>query len=197
MDMELDCKGLQCPEPVARCRKLLETDHPDRLTVFVDNLAALENVSRFLTRNGFEITSSQLSPNEWEIDAHKKENLTVDTLSDDSSISKTLIFLTTETLGRGDDSLGTKLMETFLGSLPEMGESLWRIVLLNGAVKLAATPGVALEHLKRLERDGTGIFVCGTCLMHYGLLEKKQVGETTNMMDIITSLTLAQKIIRP
>ena len=29
------------------------------------------------------------------------------------------------------------------------------------------------------------------------LLEKKQVGETTNMLDIVTSLDLADKVIRP
>ena len=41
------------------------------------------------------------------------------------------------------------------------------------------------------------ILVCGTCLNFFHLLEAKQVGETTNMMDVVTSLSLAGKVIRP
>ena len=37
--------------------------------------------------------------------------------------------------------------------------------------------------------------VCGTCLNHFGLLDKKQCGETTNMLDIVTSLQVADKVI--
>ena len=97
-------------------------------------------------------------------------------------VSQTLVFITTETLGRGDDELGAALMKNFLSTLTEM-QDLWRIVLLNGGVKLA--------------ESGVSILVCGTCLNHYGLLEKKQVGETSNMLDIVTSLDLAGKVIRP
>lgn len=88
-------------------------------------------------------------------------------------------------------------MATFLANLSELGESLWRIILLNGGVKLSAMEEEALKSLQALEASGVSILVCGTCLNHYDLLAKKQVGETTNMMDVITSLSLAQKIIRP
>lgn len=197
MNKELDCRGLQCPEPVARCRALLKDNAVDELNVLVDNTAALENVSRFLTRNGFTAASEQLSENEWIIRAGKSETTEVAAPAAEGASGKTLVLLTTETLGRGDDELGAKLMNTFLASLPELGDSLWRIVMLNGAVKLCAKDGEALKSLEKLAAAGTGIFVCGTCLMHYGLLEQKKIGETTNMMDIMTSLSLAQKIIRP
>ena len=96
----------------------------------------------------------------------------------------------------GADELGAALMKNFLSTLTEM-QDLWRIVLLNGGVKLAATPGPCLDALKKLAESGVSILVCGTCLNHYGLLEKKQVGETSNMLDIVTSLDLAGKVIRP
>lgn len=197
MQKELDCRGLQCPEPVARSRALLQGEKPDEMRVLVDNLAAVENVSRFLGNNGFETATSQTGEKEWAIEAKRKENSARAAPAPEKDKGKTLVLLTTETLGRGDELLGARLMETFLGSLPELGEALWRVVLLNGAVKLAARPGIPLEHLEKLAGMGVGIFVCGTCLMHYGLLEQKQVGETTNMMDIMTSLALAQKVIRP
>lgn len=201
MTNELDCRGLQCPEPVARCRDLLRAGKPETTRVLVDNQAALENVGRFLKRQGYEIRASRLSDNEWEIIAAKTgaavEEQAVALASAAPDNAKSLILITTETLGRGDDSLGARLMETFLGSLPEMGDQLWRVVLLNGGVKLAAKAGATLDHLKKLDEAGVGILVCGTCLNHYGLLEQKQVGETTNMMDIVTSLALADKVIRP
>lgn len=199
MDKELDCRGLQCPEPVTRCRAILAQDKPAKLDVLVDNSAAVENVGRFLTRNGYQTTIMQLSDREWRISASKDGEARVETdpLAPEKRSGKTLVLLTTETLGRGDDELGAKLMGTFLANLSEMGSELWRIILLNGAVKLSAKEGDALRHLKNLEAAGVSILVCGTCLMHYSLMEKKQLGETTNMMDVVTSLALADKIIRP
>jgi len=46
-----------------------------------------------------------------------------------------------------------------------------------------------------LEKDGIHILVCGTCLTHFNLLDQKQVGETTNMLDIVTAMQLADKVI--
>jgi selenium metabolism protein YedF len=198
MEKELDCRGLACPQPVMRCRDLLARERPATLRVLVDNAAASENVSRFLGRNGFTATVHRGNDSQWTITAASCGCLVTEPEPEKNEVArKTMVLITTLVLGRGDDTLGAKLMGNFLGSLSELGPSLWRVVLLNGAVKLAATPGEALEHLKKLENSGVGIFVCGTCLNHYGLLEQKQVGETTNMMDIVSSLALADKVIRP
>ena len=37
--------------------------------------------------------------------------------------------------------------------------------------------------------------VCGPCLKTFNLLEKKQVGELTSMVDIVTSMQMADKVI--
>ena len=110
--------------------------------------------------------------------------------------SKTLVFLNNEFIGSGDDELGAKLMFNFIATLPELGETLWRIVMVNSAVKLATENHICLEKLKELEANGVSILVCGTCLDHFNLLSKKQVGETTNMLDVVTSLQLASKVIK-
>ncbi|MBT4363182.1 MAG: sulfurtransferase-like selenium metabolism protein YedF, partial [Desulfobacteraceae bacterium] len=34
----------------------------------------------------------------------------------------------------------------------------------------------------------------GACLTHFNLMAKKSVGETTNMLDIVTSMQLADKV---
>lgn len=197
MKKELDCRNLQCPEPVIRSRALVKAEHPDEFAVLVDNAAALENVTRFLASNGYEASGKKVKDNEWRIEATKKADQGANPASEEGQNMKTLILITTETLGRGDEKLGRDLMENFLSTLPEMGPDLWRIILLNGGVKLAAQEKKAIEILKGLEAAGIGIFVCGTCLMSYGLLEQKQVGETTNMLDVVTSLAMAEKVIRP
>jgi TusA-related sulfurtransferase len=52
-----------------------------------------------------------------------------------------------------------------------------------------------LDDLKELEAGGLTILVCGTCLDHFDLLPRKQVGQTTNMLDIVTAMQLADKVI--
>jgi len=122
-----------------------------------------------------------------------KEYLTA--LAHGESDNKTIVLLTSDYIGQGDDVLGEKLMQSFLSCLKEM--HLWQIIMLNGGVRLTVKSGKALESLKELEANGVQILVCGACLSHYGIYEKKQIGETTNMLDIVTALDLADKVIRP
>jgi selenium metabolism protein YedF len=86
-------------------------------------------------------------------------------------------------------------MLNFIKTLGEMGESLWRLVFLNGGVKLTIEGTETLSVIRELEESGISVLVCGTCLNHFDLLEAKGVGETTNMLDIVTSLHLADKVI--
>lgn len=108
---------------------------------------------------------------------------------------KTVVLLATDKLGHGDDELGAKLMENFLATLTEM--DIWQIIMLNGGVRLATCEGKNLESLKKLAEQGVKINVCGTCLNHFKLVDAKKIGETTNMLDIVTTLDLADKVIRP
>ena len=72
---------------------------------------------------------------------------------------------------------------------------MWRLVLVNSGVKLTIDGAGTLEDLKGMDEAGLTILVCGTCLDHFKLLEKKQVGQTTNMLDIVTAMQLADKVI--
>lgn len=193
MSHELDCRGLTCPEPVVRCKKLLASA-PEDLVVLVDNPASNENVCRLLGKHGYAVGST-LQDGVWTIKASACGTGCV-MPEEVPGEGKTLLLITTEVLGHGNDELGAKLMENLLSLLLEMPD-LWRVVLLNGGVKLAATPGKNLESLKALEAAGVSVLVCGACLTFYGLLEAKAVGETTNMLDVVTSLSLADKVIRP
>ena len=48
MSVLLNCEGEACPNPVLRCKALLDSQPVPSLQVIVDNDAARENVSRFL-----------------------------------------------------------------------------------------------------------------------------------------------------
>ena len=98
-------------------------------------------------------------------------------------------------IGQGDDILGAGLMKNFLATLKEMGPDLWRIIFLNAGVKLCCRGSEVIDTLKELEAGGVSILVCGTCLDYFKLLEQKEVGETTNMLDVVTSLQVADKVI--
>jgi len=91
--------------------------------------------------------------------------------------------------------LGGKLMINFLRTLTEMGPDLWRLVFVNAGVKLTIDGSEALPDLKAFDQAGIKILVSGTCLTHFGLLDRKKVGETTNMLDIVTAMQLADKVI--
>ncbi len=200
MSEVLDCRGLACPEPVLRTRALVEKK-PGAVEVLVDNAPASENVSRFLAKSGYAPQVEKRGDSLWAVIAARAGASCagaeeVIAQAGEEEPCRTLVFLSSDVVGSGSDELGAKLMNNFLATLPEMGRNLWRIVMVNGGVRLASTPGPALDALKKLESAGVSILVCGTCLDYYHLLEQKQVGETTNMLDIVTSLDLADKVIR-
>lgn len=62
-------------------------------------------------------------------------------------------------------------------------------------MKLAVEGAETLPRLRELEAEGVGILVCGACLEKFGLFDKRQVGSTTNMVDIVTSMQVADKVI--
>lgn len=108
---------------------------------------------------------------------------------------KTLVLVSTDCVGKGNDELGRGLAINFIKTMKEMKDELWRLVLLNGGVKLAVEGSETLAPLQDLAREGLSILVCGRCLETFGLQEKKRVGDSANMMDVVTSMQVAEKVI--
>lgn len=194
---KIDAKGLACPKPVIETKKYLD-NNPDTetLVVMVDNQPAKENVTRFMESKGMKVSSREdngifeltgtMGDGEF-IPEEEKENSSGDEI-------KTLVMIANDKLGFGDEVLGGKLMHNFIATLEEYS-GLWKLVFVNAGVKFAVKGSSCLDSLKKLEKNGVKILVCGTCLDHYGLLDDKEIGETTNMLDIMTSLEVAEKVI--
>ena len=194
---ELDCRGQACPHPVLKTKEIVDQGDVLQLTVLVDNEAARENVSRFLERSGYQVQVAAQGADLAVTGTRKPgspDRAAADTW-EEAAHRKILVLVGTDRLGTGDDDLGRKLIVNFLGTLKEMGRELWCLVLLNAGVKLAVAGSEVLASLQGLEQDGVMVLVCGTCLNHFQLLEQKQVGETTNMLDIVTHMQLAEKVI--
>jgi len=200
----LECLGLPCPQPVLRCKEAVESRNPRRITVAVDNDAARENVSRFLTTRGYTVETSTSGETRMVIgtrgEPDKAPGATTDpvpsaTHSAAPQGQRILVFISADTIGSGDAGLGGRLMVNFLSTLKEMGTELWRIILVNGGVRLSVPGSPCLEQLQSLEATGVSVLVCGTCLEHFGLTNDRLVGQTTNMLDVVTSFQLATKTV--
>lgn len=193
---EIDARGLACPAPVLQTKSAL-AEQPGHVKIIIDNAAAQQNVQRFLESQGFETVLEQNGADFIVIgtcDA-PAESRAATTPSVEPDAGRIMVMCATDRIGYGDDALGKKLMVNFLRTLKEMGGQLWRLVFVNNGVKLTIDGSEVLEDLKTYESEGLKILVCGTCLEHFNLLQRKRVGDTTNMLDIVTSMQLADKVI--
>ena len=196
---EIDARGLACPAPVLLVKEILEKEQLKQVLVRVDNEAARENVSRFLASRGLSATSEGEGADIRVVAIGNGEEAastrTVSGLPVSASPRKIMVLIGSEKIGAGDAGLGGRLMASFIKTLKEMGDDLWRLVFINGGVKLVTADSPVLADLRAYEENGLTILACGTCLNHYGLTDKKQCGQTTNMLDIVTAIQLADKVI--
>jgi selenium metabolism protein YedF len=194
---EIDARGLACPAPVLQTKATLQEGHSGRVKVIVDNAASQQNVQRFLESQGFQTVLEQNGADYLVIGTcgDQQQPKAQPSVEEESEAKKIMVMCATDRMGIGDDELGLKLMVNFLRTLKEMGSEMWRLVFVNNGVKLTIDGSEVLDDLKDFEKKGHKILVCGTCLNHFNLLERKQVGETTNMLDIVTAMQLADKVI--
>lgn len=113
-----------------------------------------------------------------------------------TGVSSGLVLLVrSDTIGRGDDELGSNLMTNFVYHLSETSKTPEFIVLMNAGAKLAVEGSDVLDDLKRLEDKGATILACGTCLNYFGIDEQQRVGKTSNMPEITNTLLGADNVI--
>ncbi len=202
MGKTIDCMTLQGSAPIIKIRKHFEQESITDVTILVDNDPAIEDVTLFLITQEFEIcvdtigNLSKVIGHRSTISAQKfrsKQNRQSQNNTDSSR--KTLIIISSERLGNGDEELGQSLMIDYIKALNEWGDDLWRLIFVNYGVKLTTEKSALHNELKSLESSGVEILVCGASLTHLGLMEKKEVGQTTDMNGIVTSLKLTDKVI--
>jgi selenium metabolism protein YedF len=202
----VDARGLSCPQPVLETKKAFEESNALTLRILVDNVTSKENVKRFASNQGCDVTIQELGPDQYELTVKRPQGevpvvemqeLLPCPVPQSSVDGKNVVYIGTDCMGLGDPDLGHKLMRGFLRTLIDVKPRPWRIIFINSGVKLTTLDEEAVDAVSMLEEKGTEILCCGTCLQHFGLVDKLRVGRVTNMFEVVESFNAADKVISP
>ena len=221
--IQLDERGKQCPLPVIEAKKALENcPAGESVRVIVDNEIAVQNLLKMAGHKDLKAEAEKISDDEFAVcieagdsigqagdsgDGRAEEDpVGVGSAEDaadgtacipDARRRGTVVVLSSNQMGQGDEALGKLLMKGFVYALTEQDALPELVLLYNSGAFLSCEGSDSLEDLKLLESQGVEILTCGTCLNHYGLGEKLAVGAVTNMYEIVERMTGAKLLVRP
>ena len=192
MTTVVDARGLSCPQPVILTRKALQES--GELTTIVDNETARQNVTRMVEKAGAVVRAEERDDGIYlHITGARNQVLSL-RLHEKPGFS-TVLVISSEFMGRGDDELGHVLMRGFFHTLGEVEPVPDTIIFFNSGVKLVTDGSPVLEDLRDLHERGVEVLACGTCLGHYDLKDKIAVGEVSNMYTIAETMLGAGKVV--
>lgn len=184
---EIDARKLACPKPVILTKKELDAMEKGVVCTLVDNKVATENLSRLAESMGLKATVEEVGE-DYKVIINKDH--AVEVKADDETF---VIGVGTNVMGHGDEKLGAILIKSFMYTVSQTAPLPKTIVFFNGGVKLTCEGSEVLEDIKNMADNGVKIISCGTCLDFYGLKEKLQVGEISNMYTIYETLEKADR----
>ena len=193
--MEIDVRGLACPGPVIKTKEAIQKAGKGRaMKVIVGNKAARDNVLRFAQSGGHSAKVLSESDNAIELEITCGESDSLE-LREQSYAAPPVVFVGSDTMGRGDDGLGKILMGAMLGALPEASPRPSAVVFMNTGVRLAVEGSEVVGKLRQLEELGIDILVCGTCLDYFNLKDSLAVGKVSNMFSILETFLNAGNVL--
>lgn len=203
--IKINAMGDTCPIPVVKTKNAIkDMEGAGQVEILVDNEIAVQNLTKMAVQKNYGVISEKLEEQKYRVvmtigDAEDSEE--TETPQGESCLpdarKNMVVVISSDTMGNGDDELGRILMKGFIFALTQQDELPSTVLLYNGGAKLSCEDAPTLEDLKSLEAQGVEIMTCGTCLNHYGLTEKLQVGSVTNMYAIVEKMTQASLLIRP
>ena len=189
----IDARGESCPVPVIMMKKALKEGTKENIKEIVDNELSKQNLEKVLAEMGVPFTSFEEN-GDFVVQVNLEEG-DVQIQTETPKLDSVLV-ISGDTMGRGDDELGHTLVKNFLYALNESDSLPGTILLYNTGVKLASENPDTIADLKKLEEKGVEILVCGLCLNFFELTEKLQVGTVSNMYSIVQTKLAAAKIIQ-
>lgn len=197
----LDCKGLACPQPVIKTKDALAAMQiGEELRVIVDNEGSCSNVSRFAESQGHAAGFQEKEGN-YHIHIKKGEGETTQgspkIVCDTRQKKNIFVYVSSDTMGRGDDELGAILMKAYFETLSHFAKEITHIAFVNAGVKLAIKGSAVLDYIKEMEQVGIAVLCCGTCLNHFDIKDKLAVGQVSNMFSILDAQSKAGTILSP
>ena len=200
MTKYIDAKGKACPIPVVLARQAV-AGGAEAVTIEVDNATAVENLKRLADNLGYEIAVRDI-PGGFAADLTRDgaaAPCSPCAEAAEAPLSRRdggwAVFVGRDIIGSGDRELGTNLMRMFFYTLAQSDDLPQSVLFMNDGVKLPAGDEQVAEHLDTLQKKGVQVLVCGTCLNFYGLTEELKTGLVSNMLDIVSAMQAAGKVI--
>ena len=201
---QVDARGDACPIPVIKTKKALQEENAGQIEVLVDNEIAVQNLGKMAVQMGLDHNWEKVDAGTYRVVIDKKGTGADPVLAEEKEIQvtckpmlTTVVALTSDKMGTGDDALGKMLMKSFVYALTQLEQAPDTVLLYNGGAKLSTEGSDSIEDLEKLQQRGSEILTCGTCLNHFGLTEKLKVGGVTNMYEIAEKMAMAGSVIRP
>ena len=202
MVIEVDARGLPCPQPVLKAKEALGQAQGSSLLVIVSSEESRDNVVKFLKYSGAEIEKIDEQAGEFSIYTREISGLAKPELQPEDYICETqptgggtVIFINKDRIGHGSDELGGNLIKAFIATMKDLSVQPRTICFMNSGVKLTVKGAETVPYLKELEEKGVALLVCGTCLGYFNLKEQLGVGKISNMYDISETMLKSSKVI--
>lgn len=109
---------------------------------------------------------------------------------------RTAVFIGDDALGGGDAELGRALLLSALKNLHKAGDLPSHVLFMNAGVRLCCSGSAALDDLRGLAGAGVELLCCGTCLDWFELKDALSVGRESNMVEILTVMNGAARVVR-
>ena len=172
--------------------------------VITDNRTSFSNISRFLSDHKIKYTVTE-EKGIWTFQITNEPGVAISTPAADhlleelpvSSDAGFAVAVSSEVMGRGDDDLGRQLMSSFFIALSCLDEMPSVIAFYNSGVMLALKDSVIINTLKEIEKKGSEIILCSTCVDHFKVGDRIGVGTISDMYIITRKLSAAGNVLKP
>lgn len=209
--IKVNAMGDACPIPVVKTKNAIrELQGGGTVETLVDNEIAVQNLTKMANQKGYEVHSEKLSDNEFKVTmtvsaeaAQAAAGSAAATIEEENCPvtpvrkKNTVVVISSNQMGNGEEELGKTLLKGFIYALSQQDTLPSTILFYNTGAYITSENSASIEDLKSLEAQGVEILTCGTCLNFYGLTDKLQVGEVTNMYVIAEKMTQADLIVKP
>ncbi len=195
--LEVDARGLACPQPVVLSMKALAEMESGKVIVSVDNEVARDNVKRMAENEGCTVTVEGKGDGfELQITRVPPAKFSTELITDKKVVEETLVYLFESDFIGSNRELGKVLVNGFLNAITSLPKRKSKIVLISNGVRLAIAGSYVLDTLLKLKQSGFEILICGTCLDFFKVRDKVQAGTVSNALEIMETLTDAGKVVK-
>lgn len=220
---KVDLRGLTCPQPVIRTKKLFDNQATQAVQALVDDEVCVNNLTRLasslkasvevdkksdhyivsIARGGAvrdktaaaDSPHAHTNPPETGLSNLLRQKVSAAQPNDSGNGAGTVIFLAKDTFGEGDPELSRMLVNMFLQTTFESGLRPRAILMANSGVKLLAEDSQVLTVLNAFRDEGVEVLACGLCLEFYKLKEAVPTAQITNMFAICEYLFAADRVL--